>query len=460
MPRSKKSAAGTSTVPRKSSKDVYPDRSAELRCIGSPGGPLTAEESKELIGWTVEGEGEGEGEDFGTDFQLRDTFGRKVRLTRNPTNRPLKHQIAHRYALEFLRGVWQFNMESIVFGKSGELRDGQHRLVGHILAEEIRSVDQKKWGHEPIVMEALLGFGVEDSQEVADSFDKGQSRKLDDVIFRRHSFDEGTSEGDQKKISRTLAGAIRLVWLRSGGKEVSSAPHFPHSEALEFYGQHPDILKSAEFIIQQDKGEGNDRRISALLSLPYAVALHYMMSDASKKKAADFWKQFASGTGLEKGSPILALRTFLQNATAGSGKQRDAIVGSVVKAWNAFCAGDELTTKSVKLKQTKDENGKFVFAEFPRIGGIDSEPETKDELDFKSKMVLSALCDGHSEMTYQSISDETGIPRSTVARICATATDGNHLMAEGLVTVEVIENEGDKDEVVVSATDKGRSQVR
>ena len=450
MPRTKKSGS-----PPKSSKSTAGYR-AELRTKSSPEGPLTVDDAKELIGWTVEGEDE----DFGTDFSLRDTFGRKVRLTKNPTNRPLKLQIAQRYASEFLRGVWHFNMESIVFGASGDVRDGQHRLVGFILAEEQRSVDQKKWGHTPIVLEALLGFGVEDSNEVADSFDKGQSRKLDDVIFRRHAFSEGTSEGDQKKISRILAGAIRLVWLRSGGREVSSAPHFPHSEALQFYGEHSGILTSAEYIIKQDAGDGNERRISSLISLATAAALHYLMSDSAKKKANDFWKGFASGEGLEKGSPILALRTFLLNASKDTGKQRDGVIGACIKAWLAYVADEELTTKSVKLKQTKNDDGKFVFAEFPRVGGIDSEPETPEELGFRSKMVLSALCNGHAQMSYDEISEETGIPRSKVASICATATDGNHLMADGLVSVEVIENEGDKDTVVVSVTDKGRAEVR
>ena len=43
------------------------------------------------------------------------------------------------------------------------------------------------------------------------------------------------SDKNQKKVALVLSGAIRLVWLRTGGKQLSFATHFPHSEALEFF---------------------------------------------------------------------------------------------------------------------------------------------------------------------------------------------------------------------------------
>ena len=250
---------------------VFPELKAELRCSTSEAGPLTFEEAKELIGWT-------EQPADSDDFSLRDVYSNKIKLSNNPTNRALKLPIAKRYALEFLRKVWHLNLETIVFGKSGEVRDGQHRIVGFILAEQQRSINPKKWGSGELTMEVLLGFGVSDDKETADSFDKGQSRSLDDVIYRHEDFEDNVSDNDQKKIARVLSGALRLVWLRCGGQTVSSAPHFPHSEALAFYKEHPGIFRSAKSIIKLDKGaDKNEKLISSSISLAYATALYYLL---------------------------------------------------------------------------------------------------------------------------------------------------------------------------------------
>jgi hypothetical protein len=235
-------------------------------------------------------------------------------------------------------------------------------------------------------------YGISEKSEVVDTLNLGQKRSLGDVMFRRHEFDKEYSERDQKRLANILSGAIRLVWLRMGGKQVSDAPHFPHSEALEVLKTHPKIKDCVQFIYTLEGGQGAEgRQISSKVSLAYAAAMMYLMATAKtdpdggdlnfslQKKAEKFWESFATGANLEKDSPILSLRTLLEKMDASSSKSRDAICWLIAKAWNAHIDGEAMPVKSLRLKESVDkESGKRVLAEFPRIGGLDVEHEPEE----------------------------------------------------------------------------------
>lgn len=384
-------------------KSVYPSIELVLRKKESKPGPLMSADCKELIGWTEEGTDD----KWGSDFVFKDTFGKKIRLLANPTNRPFKRTLALRYTSEHLRGKWSLNLETIVLDSNGYVLQGQHRLTGFILAEQIRSLNPAKWGKNPFVYETALGLGVSPKPENANTYDMGPKRSLDDVIYRHQKFAKDVSDKDQKKISRILAGAIRLVWLRAGGQKISFAPHFPHSEALEFFKKHGKILDSVTDILGLELGDDNDRNISPLLSLGYAAGLHYLMMEIDRDKAQTFWEFFSSGEGLTKGSPILTLRQWLIKADAGTGPKRDEILGAIVNAWNLFAAGKNGSLKEVRVARKKIDD-KFVLADFPRIGGIDSDVEVKVELTQHQLLILDAL-KGDKELTYKDLKQATGV---------------------------------------------------
>ncbi len=233
--------------------------SAVLRAKHCPEGPLTVDEAKKLIGWTEVDAKE-------ANYKLKDKNGIKIQLVNAPTNRPFKMPLAERYANEMLRRKWALNLETIVFNCLGNTEQGQHRLSGFILAEQERQADPVKWGQTPLTLEVLLGFGVDDSDEVADTYDTGTKRSLGDVFYRRHDFG-GNSDVVQKAVAKVLAGAVRLVWLRTGGKQIGFAPHFPHSEATEFFGKHPGILECCTKIMSMD----TDKNLSSLISPSFRI---------------------------------------------------------------------------------------------------------------------------------------------------------------------------------------------
>lgn len=377
--------------------------------------PLTVDEAKAYLGWESESEAEqaaeaetaedsnGDGKKkrkqkslkFGSDYTLRDSDGNKVRLMNNLANRPLRRTLALRYANEILRHKWKLNGETIVIDRFGVVADGQHRLVGVVLAEQVRKQNPEYWKkmygwRGPITVECLIVTGIDDKPDVRNTINLGLKRQLSDVLFQDAIFN-GT-EQEQKKLSSVLAAATRLVWLRAGGMVVTDAPHFPHSEALDFLDQHPRLKDAAYFVEVEDGGGGVEgRKISSYLSLGYAAALLYLMGmsatdpsgyqetgeldDSLWEKAEEFWTLFAQGD-----QSLNALRKALVNISGSGGMGRDEIVGTVIKAYNLWAEGQEVTGKDIKVKRTTDrESGKVKLSETPRLGGLDTEPEVFED---------------------------------------------------------------------------------
>jgi hypothetical protein len=364
-------------------------------------GELTVEEAKTLIGWTTEEEAE---EEYGVEYKLRDPEGNKVRLLNNPTNRPFRKGLALRYANEILRGKWAFNGETMVFDRYGNCQEGQHRMCGFIMAEMLRKKNVEHWkayGHRgPITIPCLLVFGISDKPEVVDTLNLGQKRSLGDVIFRNQDFGE-MSEREQKKLANVLAGALRLAWLRVGGRLVSDAPHFPHSEALDFQDAHPRIQDAVNFIFNEDGGTGEEgKKISRYISMGYAAALMYLMGTSKTNpdeyaangaesidyslwaKAEKFWTIFGSGVSKGSGDLFHSLRTKLDNIDASGAMGRDEVCGTVVKAFVLWLEkGDkaEAKPKDITVKRGKNDAGQVVLTEEPRLGGLDVAREHLEE---------------------------------------------------------------------------------
>lgn len=442
----------------------HPKICAVLRAKHVKDGPLTVDDCKKLIGWTVKPDDK----DWGKDFVLKDKHGRKIRLANNTKNRPFRLPLANRYANEHLRGKWALNLETIVLSDTGSVLQGQHRLVGFILAEEERQINPGRWGKMPLAYEVLVGFGVASKPEVANTFDLGANRKLDDVIYRHQKFAKELTDKKQRGIAKILAGAIRLVWLRVGGQQVSFAPHFPHSEAIEFYGKHPDILKAVTEIVKLDEGEeGNERLISSLVSPAYASGLMYLMAQAGNWTiATKFWKLFASGEGLTKGSPILTLRNLLVRFEAGSGSKRDELIGAVIKSWLLWSDNKKAqSAKDIKVARKKKDE-RFILSEFPRIGGIDSELNLPVDLDDHQLLILSVLKQCRKEVGYDYLREETGLQTGTLSNALMAETKSgkeNHHSLVARKLVSVIQNQPEEGEgkapFLFQLTDKGRKQV-
>lgn len=374
---------------------------------------MSVDDAMELIGWTVVEKG----------GVLRDKDGNWVKLENNATNRPWRPGISKRYMLEILRGKWALNGEPIIFDWDGKCQSGQHRLIAFILAVEEWKKDKKKWGKywkkEP-TLEILVVRGISPAPEVVNTIDQGQKRTLGDIIYRSELFSsEGLSLGEGKDntiklpemgpkghafLARILAHAARLTWLRATDRNVSDAPHFPPSEAMDFIDAHPGLLYAVAFISLLEVGEEKEgQRVSRFISLGYASGLFYIMATSGTDpdefiekgeaaldysmlpQAKEFWEKLASGLDLKAGDPVYVMREMLPKINAGSAIGRDEVVATVIKAFNLFVEGKKIKPQQLVIRKQSDENGVEKLVDMPRLGGIDTEgpekPLTPEEID-------------------------------------------------------------------------------
>ena len=303
----------------------------------------------------------------------------KEMLQANTANRPFRKGISTRYAEEIIRKKWFATLEPIIFDKTGSLVSGQHRLQALIQAQLM--LDKDKKGHYQseynwngnVTMPTAVAYGADPKGN--DSQDLGQKRTGGDVLFRRSEFGDRYKESDLRKLSNDLSVATRLCWILTGQKTVSDAPHFPHSEMIDFIERHPKLKQMVEFVYSEDAKEdeeGNKRRgrISSHLTRGYMAALAYLFGVSATEetdelnfdnwtKAEEFVTLFAAGLFDSEDHPIYQLRQWLarKNADKINKVTRDARVSMVINAWRAF-QGDE----KASLKR--------VPKNVPEIGGI------------------------------------------------------------------------------------------
>lgn len=312
-------------------------------------------------------------------------------LDMNFNNRPRSSTLTKRYALEMLHRKWKMNGETVIVSRTGVLLSGQHRLEAVIKAEEMRLKNPAYWREHgwrtAVTVPILMVTGVDD--KVADTLDLGKSRTHGDVLYRMGLFDDFVDAAkeplftvaDKKKLARDLATAIRTVWLRVGGQDVADAPKFPQSEMLDFLGKHPKILDAVVFVYNEDNGP--EARVKSMISRAYLAAGMYLMGairsdrelydtngdvkvdDRAWELAEGYVSTFASGVNLDAGDPILSLRqTYQKQMSTGGTRDRDEVLGLLIKSMVAFVDEEKMTFKELQLGP--DEK--------PRLGGLDSEP--------------------------------------------------------------------------------------
>lgn len=373
---------------------------------------LTVEKAKEIIGWQVAGDGQPADWD-GKDATFRvklpgDKKTTPVKLINSRDNRPIRMALVGRYKNKMLSGQWAglsnckkystCNGESMGVDENNQATSMQHRLVAFILAEAARKHNPETHGKKPLTMQAIVVEGID--PQAADTVDLGQNRTTSDVLFRRHEFAGNYTDGEKKKLSNILAGAARLAWIRSSGRSVSSASKFEHEDMLEFVEENPRLHDAVETVFGHD--------FAKRITPAYAAGLLYLAGTSTSivehdgnefqrvldyenfDKAIEFWESFATGADLEKDSPILALRNFLDTVDAGSAEDRDIIVIAATRAFNLWLAGEKASTKDIRPKMKNVDTGQLDEKDKPikvrklcddeRHGGIDLAQETLQDM--------------------------------------------------------------------------------
>lgn len=375
-------------VPVKERKVLYPELEEE-RCVGEDA--ITVEQMKALLGWTEETEQV----KFGDRYLVVDRNGKKIRCENNLTNRPLYMSVVDALVQEHLNRRWRYNGEPIIVGRYGSILNGQHCGVSLIFAEQERLIDaqrpsplwKKNWP-EPVTMEKLVAFGIDEVDDVVNTMDTCKPRSLADVIYRCAYF-AGSSPNERKKLARMLDHAVRLLWHRLGITHDAFAPRRTHAEALDFVARHEKhFLRFVRHVFEEDA----DGHISDRVSPGYAAGMGFLMAASASEpkpyragdppnenlldwsnldKAEDFWTTLASKDSSELGPVRVLLKELdaADNITGG----RDNKLAVLCRAWQVFVGG-RMPSRAVDfddLWTAPDATGFRRLIEVPTVGGID-----------------------------------------------------------------------------------------
>lgn len=395
-----KSSASASTSAAKSSPSlkeptrevVYPDYDASL-AVGDEA--ITETDAMEKIGWR-EASANVPVSPNQLAWKLED--GTRVQCYNNVKNRYVVQWSVRMLMNVILQGLWRFNGEPIIIGKTGLILNGQHCLMALVLAvREWRAHPDKYpfWDSEP-TLEKLLVYGINEDDETVNTMDTCKPRSLGDAIYRSEYFNKYKLTGKSKqKLAKICEHAIRFVWDRTGaGGDIAFGRH-ALMEFLDFLGRHPKLVACVKHVYDEDRGKSSDGKnedgkLAHFAPLGTMAGLMYLMAACGSdpdKKGGYFQSEMPSESQLDMSSfddasefltalaqgnkELQAIRSTLAAAKNEDGlASRAERIAILVNAWNVWSANKKVTPETIRLKYVKDDEG-FKHVVPPCLDGID-----------------------------------------------------------------------------------------
>lgn len=200
-------------------------------------------------------------------------------LGRNTQNRPLdKNRVAH-YARQMAEGRWHETAETLQFGMSGNLIDGQHRLHALVRADETRP---------GLTLVFQVARGVADS--AFSVIGQGKTRTAADALSLAGFTD-----------TRNLAASASF---HRRAQEQNWALGLSDNEALlEYVRAHPALIECIPFTSVVS-------RVVLRPTLFAALSAHAIERGVPMEQLSIFADSVRSGVNLSVDSPALALRNW------------------------------------------------------------------------------------------------------------------------------------------------------
>lgn len=252
-------------------------------------------------------------------------------LARNTHNRRVTFSRVDQYAADMRNGDWQLNGEAIKISSTGQVLDGQHRLMAILEAD--------------VDVQVLLITGLPaDTQE---TMDQGRNRSFGDVLKLR---------GESSCFA--LAAAVRYVaTYEQHGVPVSTDFRRPMSvkELARSLDRNPEIRDSLKFALTLRR---------SWLPVSAVAALHYLFSTVSPEDAEDFFRKVCTGENLAATDAAYLLRErLIKEHHDASGLHLRVKIAFIVRAWNAYRQGES-------LRRLVWNPGGANPDRFPRIDGL------------------------------------------------------------------------------------------
>lgn len=244
-------------------------------------------------------------------------------LERNLNNRKPKRRAIGMYARDMRAGNWSPDASDIKVAKTGELLDGQNRLMACVEAG--------------VPFPTLLRTGLD--KDTRNHVDQGVRRTVGDTLDMNGITDP-----------RSVATAINLriryekqVRDNAGRMRQETRVNQTHQEAADYLAEHPSLEKYATVA----------RRMSQIApAIPRSVFIAFlsMTSESSEHMTQAFSDAFITGESSGTGDPLLALARYAATAQknkVGSPGVRGRYVAmkhllAMILAWNAYIEGEQV----------------------------------------------------------------------------------------------------------------------
>lgn len=239
-------------------------------------------------------------------------------LERNTNNRRPKENAIRKYARDMSAGKWDVDASDIKFARTGELVDGQNRLLACVRA------------NVPFPTMVRTGLSLDTKVHV----DTGVARSLADAL---------KMSGKAGLYSSTVGAAVGLriryeEVLKAGGNKRDLDTYrrpVSHEEALEFLDRFPEV---DEFAVK-----AHAVRIIVPSIVPSAILAALSMAATADHKAAHKWAEEIINMEYAPGDPTTSLIAYaasvLRLPPGSPGLKGRANAAShllaMVRVWNA-----------------------------------------------------------------------------------------------------------------------------
>jgi hypothetical protein len=252
-------------------------------------------------------------------LRITPELAQHILTTLNPHNRPRRTTDVARYASDMSEGLWHVTGDTIKFGRSGTLRDGQHRLAACV--------------RSGVSFETYVVFGIAD-----------ESFTVMDVGRKRNGNDVFSIAGI--KNANSAAAATRWVLIFTSDRPDNRSASFSNEELLAAYRK----LKTDRFdrCVSQAKQlctKENGLHETSLAALLYVYG-------ARHPKATD---AFVADLGSAKGGAKKLVKVITKLKQQNMGRihenQRNAML---IKTMNAYVNGVAVTEATLRWDESKD----------------------------------------------------------------------------------------------------------
>ena len=255
----------------------------------------------------------------------------------NPNNRHINEIAVDSLARDMTNDRWLGHVgDEVTFDNEGNLNNGQHRL-----SAIIKSGTTQQMGFR---------FGISPDSRLVEG--RGRVKQFADFI--------AMTKGKDSLYRNNRAAAVRLLF---GFVHDQSRPQVYCGNAKPTNGELNEIEAEFGDAIYESLKFVMEAKVRNVTIETNAALLHFLFKRSKHGKRADeFFEGLASGANLNSDDPRFVVRNRLladamSKQVFRAQKNKDATMGLIVKAWNAWNAGKTWSSKERTPEQMPQIEG-------------------------------------------------------------------------------------------------------